>query len=446
MADSPGVDTNRLSALFDVEHRARSATDLTTLRFVIVNESRRVFGYAHAALIEPAVTGWKITAVSDVASVDRNGLFAQWVERAFAQQKPTDDSAFELSEAALGEWERGVWPDVSPSHVRVVPLGLPGHAPVAWLWLASEQPLDEGALSLTEHLAEVYGHALAALSPKTRRRSLWERLSKRRYWVVLAIAIGLILLLPIHLSALAPAEIVARDPDIVAAPLDGVVEKVLVAPNERVTAGQPLVALDDIETRNRYEVASEQLEVANAQLEQAEQEAFSDAQSRAELATRRAEVGLREVQKAYAKQQLDRIVLKADRAGIAIFNDPDDWAGRPVQTGERIMQLADPSRREVRIDLAVDDALLLSEDAPMKLFLDAHPLSPVAGQIVRVSYKPEVDDHDSMVYHVTARLTGERDWLRIGLRGTAKITGSRVPLIYYLLRRPIAALRQTVGY
>ena len=104
----------------------------------------------------------------------------------------------------------------------------------------------------------------------------------------------------------------------------GVVEKVLVAPNERVKAGQSLVALDDIETRNQYEVASEQLEVANAQLEQAEQEAFNDAQSRAELATRRAEVGLREVQKAYAKQQLDRIVLKAERAGIAIYSDPDD--------------------------------------------------------------------------------------------------------------------------
>ena len=146
--------------------------------------------------------------------------------------------------------------------------------------------------------------------------------------------------------------------------------EVLVAPNERVEAGQPLVALDDIEIRNQYQVASKQLEVARAQLEKTEQQAFNDAQSRAELATRRAEVGLREVQKAYAKQQLDRIVLKADRAGIAIYNDPDDWAGRPVQTGERIMQLAEPSRREVRIDLSVDDALLLSEDAPMKLFLD----------------------------------------------------------------------------
>tara|TARA_B100001079_G_scaffold225734_1_gene202971 strand:+ start:142 stop:1482 length:1341 start_codon:yes stop_codon:yes gene_type:complete len=446
VAEGPGVDTNRLSALFDVEHRARSATDLTTLRFVIVNESRRVFGYAHAALIEPGAVGWKITAVSDVASADRNGLFAQWVERAFAQQKPADDTAFDLNSESLGDWERGVWDDVSPAHVHVVPLGAPGRAPAAWLWLAAEQPLDGGATSLAEHLAEVYGHALAALSPNTRRRSLWERLSKRRYWLGLAALVVLVLLLPVRLSALAPAEIVARDPAIVAAPLDGVVEDVLVAPNERVEAGQPLVALDDIEIRNQYQVASKQLEVARAQLEKTEQQAFNDAQSRAELATRRAEVGLREVQKAYAKQQLDRIVLKADRAGIAIYNDPDDWAGRPVQTGERIMQLAEPSRREVRIDLSVDDALLLSEDAPMKLFLDSHPLSPVAGRIVRVSYKPVVDDHDKLVYHVTARLTGERDWLRIGLRGTAKISGSRVPLVYYLLRRPIAALRQTIGY
>jgi hypothetical protein len=35
---------------------------------------------------------------------------------------------------------------------------------------------------------------------------------------------------------------------------------------------------------------------------------------------------------------------------------------------------------------------------------------------------------------------------RIGLRGTAKIYGEQVSLFYYLMRRPLAALRQLIGF
>ena len=35
---------------------------------------------------------------------------------------------------------------------------------------------------------------------------------------------------------------------------------------------------------------------------------------------------------------------------------------------------------------------------------------------------------------------------RIGLRGTARIEGDEVPLFLYLFRRPIAVLRQAVGF
>ena len=36
--------------------------------------------------------------------------------------------------------------------------------------------------------------------------------------------------------------------------------------------------------------------------------------------------------------------------------------------------------------------------------------------------------------------------LRIGLRGTAKIYGERVLLGYYLLRRPLATVREWTGW
>lgn len=445
MAAEGGLDTARLSALFEVEHRARGADSPTTLRFISVNESRGVVDYRQAALLEPGIRGWRVTAISDVPAVDRDSLYAQWLERVVGLQDFSEAGTREVSIDNLPEWERSVWPEVCPARAMLVPVAAPGQTPSAWLWIAREKAWSDADRFLAEHVAEVFGHAFVALSPRRRRGPRFGRLKRGTVGLLVLLLVVAALAIPVRLSALAPAEIVARDPTIVAAPMEGVVEKVLVEPNARVEKGQPLVRLQDLEARNRFDVANEALKVANARYSKALQESFDDPKSRAELATLKAEAELRDVERAFAKQKLDKIVLRAAHDGLVIFNDPNEWAGRPVRTGERIMQLADPASREVRVQLPVDDAIVLEAGAPMKLFLDSRPLQPIDGQVRRVSYKPEVTPRDQMVYRVIARLDEERDYLRIGLRGTAKVSGARVPLGYYIFRRPITALRQTVG-
>jgi hypothetical protein len=34
---------------------------------------------------------------------------------------------------------------------------------------------------------------------------------------------------------------------------------------------------------------------------------------------------------------------------------------------------------------------------------------------------------------------------RVGLKGTAKVSGHWAPLVYWMLRRPVATIRQAVG-
>lgn len=439
------LDNTRLSALFEVERRARSADKATTLRFIIANETRGLLDYRQAALLESAATGWRVTAISDVAAVDRSTTYVQWLERIARHCRRDADGAQTVEPAQLPDWERSVWQELSPPAALLVPIARPDRPPAAWLWLARADGWSAADRLLLEHLGEVYGHALNALAPQRSKGALRRSLKKRWVWLLAGIVLAGLLILPVHLSALAPAEIVARNPSIVAAPMDGVVEKVLVEPNARVEKGQPLVRLQALEVRNRFDVAREALEVARARYAKARQESFESPESRAEMATLQAEVGLREVERRFAQQKLEKIVIRAAQDGIVIFNDPNEWAGRPVQTGERIMQLANPAVRELRVRLPVDDAVLLEQGAPLKLFLDARPLEPLAGAVLRVSYKPVVTPQDQVVYHVTARLNEDRPYLRIGLRGTAKVSGPRVPLAYYLFRRPLTALRQMIG-
>ena len=78
---------------------------------------------------------------------------------------------------------------------------------------------------------------------------------------------GLILLafcLPLRLSVLAPMEIIPRDPIVIAAPMDGIIKEFMVTPNQPVTKGQPLFALDDIRLRNEYDISLKTLAVSRA--------------------------------------------------------------------------------------------------------------------------------------------------------------------------------------
>jgi hypothetical protein len=148
---------------------------------------------------------------------------------------------------------------------------------------------------------------------------------------------------------------------------------------------------------------------------------------------------------------LQRIDVVAERDGVAVFGDPNDWLGRPVSTGERIMQLADPAKPGLLMYLPVAEAIALEPGAPVRLFLTVLPLSPLDATITESSFQVVLSPDGVASYRLRGQFDddpnqeGERA-VRIGLRGTAKIYGDRVLLGYYLFRRPLATLREWTGW
>ncbi len=251
--------------------------------------------------------------------------------------------------------------------------------------------------------------------------------------------------LPVRLSTLAPAKVVAQDPVVVSAPMDGVVADILVSPNATVAEGQPILVYEDTNLRNQYEVAEMKLAVALAEYHKASQGAFLDAQSKAQVPLLKAEAELRETERDYAKELLDRVEVKAPRFGVLLYADKSDWIGRPVEVGQRIMEIADPTRIEVRIDLPVNDAIVLREGTDVRVFLDANPLETLPAKLTHASYHAEVLPGDRLAYRLTAQLTTSNPGVRIGWQGTAKIYGEDVSLFFLLFRRPISWIRQFLG-
>ena len=257
--------------------------------------------------------------------------------------------------------------------------------------------------------------------------------------------LALALLIPIQLSALAPAEVTPLQSTPVTAPTEGVVQAILVKPNQLVEAGTPLVQLDDTTIRNRILVAQKSRETALADLQRSAALAFTEDSAKADLQVLDSRVRERDAEIKYLDEMLQRLQIVAPRKGIAVFSDTQDWQGKPVLTGERIMMLADPDKVVLTIYLSPEDAVQLDVGAKVRMYLNIAPLSSYAGHIVQTSYEVSQAPEGGVAYLLRAALDDPKNIPRIGLRGTAKVYAEPVPIFYYVMRKPLRYMRRALG-
>ena len=445
--DSSMGNVDLLMTLLQLEAAARDVLEAEALPFFIVNETRRLLNYRQAILFTAANdvnAPMQARCISSIAVVDRNAPMVQWIERVLALlATPSKDVHARCFEAAMAPDDVAQsWAEFSLPYIAWAPLWSPAGQLLGSLWLARETPWQEHELSLLERIAGTYAHAWQAL-PKAVSQSLRGR-SAFRYGLAAA---ALCLLIPVRMSTLAPVEMIPKEPAVVSASLDGVIAEVAVKPNATVVEGQILLRFEDTVLRNDYEVAEMTLKVAQAEHLRAMQGAFLDEKTKADVTLLKAKVDLARAERDYALEVLGRVEVKAARSGVAMFRDASDWNGKPVKTGERIMEIADPKRMILRINLPVKEAINLESGAEVRAFFDADPLHPLSAQVTHASYQAEVMPGDVLAYRVDAESLDPDlpDHARIGWQGTAKIYGARKPLFYYLFRRPIAALRQYLG-
>jgi multidrug efflux pump subunit AcrA (membrane-fusion protein) len=221
----------------------------------------------------------------------------------------------------------------------------------------------------------------------------------------------------------------------------------MVVPNQQVQPGETLVQLEDTELSADYEVAERALLVAKAELKTVQQSAFVDIAQKARLSEVEANVRLRQAEVDQARLRLAKTRILAPTRGIVVLGDPNEWKGKPVRVGERIMLLADQNSVELKIMLPVKDSIALQSDAHVRVYFDNDPLNARQGQVIQAGYEPQHTTDEQFAYRLVARLDEPTKAIpRIGLRGTAKVYGGKVRLFFYLFRRPITALRQQLGW
>ncbi|SMF64133.1 Biotin-lipoyl like [Azospirillum oryzae] len=451
------AETEALAALLHLGKRARQARDRAELGFILVNETHGLAPYRQAAL-------WldgRVHALSGVVSVEANIPYVQWLEAIFrhldrtqSRESPRSIEAGDLPADGAAQW--GEW---LPPEALWLPLPSSGKAPDGALLLARNHPWTLAEVDLVAEWAAIWGHAWAL----HQRTGLWRRHSGSgderqsetvrgrlsrwaRSWKLWAVAAAFCsLFLPVKLTVLAPAELVPLAPSIVRSPLDGVIDSIAVTPGQRVKANDPLFTFDRTSIAGKLLIAEKALDTVRTEYRQRAQQALFDEQSKSHLAVLQGQVAEKSVEVDYLRSLESRSIVTAPRDGIALFDDPTEWIGRPLVTGERVMMVADEKQVEVEAWLAPANAVPLPSGAPVTLYLNADPLQPLSASLHYIAHEAVRRPDGHYAYRVRATLMGEPQTARTGLKGTAKLEGERVPLVYWALRRPFADARAWLG-
>lgn len=443
-----------VSKLIQLEFNLKNCENDSELFYSIVNQTAEIISYEQAVLVGLDYSSkLKVEAISNVVSVDSTSPFIQYIlDLANSLKKiySNDEIKF-VNQTELSKDVKEQIKEFSPSNIVWIPLKtIKNNIEVEfYLILFRNDFFEQKDIEILSYLATSYKYFLFANRKDSLKTKLKNLKIDNKYLKYGLLAIFLAMFLPIKMSVIAPCEIQAKDPFVVTSPIDGSIDEIKVNSNDKVSKDELLVKIKDVDLINTYEIAKKKLDTVEAELHSMKQAGFYDIDKKSQISRLESEVALKEAELNYSKSLLDKTNIYSQTQGIAIVDNPNEWKGKPVITGEKILLIANPNEVEIKIMLSVKDALFLKENADVKIFLDNKIFETWDAKISEIFYKPQVTPENIVSYKIIADFNDlkQNDEIpKIGLRGTAKIYSQNVTLFFYLFRKPITSLRQLIAW
>lgn len=433
---------NIVSAIHRLTLKAFEADNRNMLAFLILNDTIGVIKYDRAVLWDLERTPPKLLGVSGQSTINASTEIAKKWRRFVGKIKHFDTPQI-VEESQLIEeqplWQEYVSTNLKPS-VLWYPIVIDGK-PRLGLWLERwDQPWTPHDVDIMKSLIAGYAMAWKKFRPKAS-----SGLKQMLKWLMI---IGIpLLLFGVHLPLriVAPCEVVPKDPILITAPLEDIIQEVKVKPGQIVKKGDILAEYDKRVALQSLRIAQEQLKVAQEDLTRARTLAFRDEKSLAEIAVLEAKVKKELASLDLAKYRASRLLVKSPEPGIAMLENPDEWRGKPVRVGEKILMVIDPEKTKVRMWIPENDNVELNFQQPVKVFLNVTPTIDRPAKLNFISNASMVTEKNVVSFMAEADWIDEQKDVSPGLKGTALLYGEKVTLFYWLVRKPWNTFRVWTG-
>jgi hypothetical protein len=376
-----------LATLLVLDDEIKRLSNIREFGFFSTNETHRLISYHTAYLWEKKeLLGVHLVAQSGTAEFDPHTSINLWLKEKIQILLSSEDAAktHALKASDIETNFENDWPESLPQNFLWCPFTKKQQEPTGGLIFFREEPFTEAEIKMLRWLISSYQYTWNILiKPKAIDR--WQIFKTKPYFTTLIIVFICFLLFPVRLSVIGNGIVVAKDPALI----------------------------NDEQKLTQVPLLEAQLAIDRAQLD-------------------------------YTKDLLNKTEIRSPIDGIVIFDSTEDWIGQPVQTGERILSVADIHKLKLRISLPVTERITLKVDDPGDFFMSGQ-LSKIPVKIATLGYNAKLTPNKILSYEMEANFVNPDDLPQIGSQGTVKLYGRRVPLFYYLIRRPLQATRNVLG-
>jgi hypothetical protein len=440
------------SSILQLENDCRDSENSTQLNFTIVNNTSTVVKYEKAILLsQKKKNKYKIKTVSNISQIDKKSQYSQLIESLtnHIQKNQNPQSIFLINpQEDLSKEQYQELQDYEISNIAYIPIKREkyNNKVNSVLLLFRKENFSDDEKLILEHLSNTFSYFM--LSEKNLEKnafiSFLKSLGYMKYLIILIIAL---MFIPVKMNVLAPLTIKPKDEHIVTAPIDGIIKEIYVSPNQFVNINDKLIKFDTTDSKNKYFIAQKSLELSKTTLHAIRQDSFYNNDSKNRIIQLQAEVKLKESQATFEKSILEKSTIYAKKSGEVIIDNPLQLIGKNISVGQKLFSIANSENIEIEIMLQVSDAIFIKKGYEAKIFLDNNPIKSYNATIENISYKPQIDETNTLAYKITANFDDTLDEIpNIGLKGTAKIYSQEVTLFFYLFRKPITKTRQIIGW
>ncbi len=314
-----------------------------------------------------------------------------------------------------------------------------------WHYRPEPPPSQEESLNLlNSFLIPVIAASWTKLQPKYSTSRLFQ-ITKKQGVLGAAALLFLLFAVQVPLRIVAPCEVVPDDPYVIAAPLDGIIEEVVVDPGQQVKEGETLFEYDKNVPLQELNIAKKQVDIARSELNRTLKQGLEDPESRAEVAILRLRLEKDLLALNLAEYEVSQLTVVSPEEGIVVLDNPDQWRGRSVQVGEAIMQVTNPDRTKVKIWISESDNIAIDPEKPVKIILNVRPGQAEEAKLIYIANVSTINDQNIPSFIAEAEWVDPEIDVKMGLKGTAILYGRRVSLFYFLFRKPWYALRYYLG-
>lgn len=427
--------------------KAFSSPNQAALSFIIVNDTHQVFRYDRAILWEINEKVPSIVAISGQHTLYKETEFSQKSKRLIAHLKNPNVSQ-ELTEDSFSAESNLLSEIRSKPETRIFwqPLIHNHHQVALWfeIWDSKNRDPKKELEFLTHTLLPAYASTWVKfektqfLKPHFKKKKLW-------YYVGLPLLL-MLFLVRIPLRVAAPCEIVPEKPFIVAAPLDGIIAEVNVKPGQEVRNGDLLFRYDKSVPLEQLKSAAKQVDIAKAEVERAATVGLQEPKSLAELEILKPKLQKDQIALELAQTQVAKLDVKTTEPGIVMIDDPEEWRGKPVKIGEKVLTLSNPLKTKVRIWVPEGDNVVIDPNKDINVILNVSPERELRARLDFIAFESRIGEGDVPAFLAEALWTTPPKDVKLGLKGTAILYGENVSLFYFFMRKPLAAFRRLTGF